>query len=65
MDSSVLWKRPGTRSTNALTAGSVNGVLIYGAVAVLIRAGTTGTATKEPDRKGKMNPGSVPQQSLA
>ena len=57
MDSSAAWKRPNIRSTNALTADSVNGVLICGAAAVLIRVGTTGTATKEPDRKGKMNLG--------
>jgi hypothetical protein len=57
MDSSAVWKRPLIRSTNALTADSVNGVLIRDAAGVLIRVDTTERPRKEPDRKGKMNLG--------
>jgi len=40
MDSSAVWKRASTRSTNALTANSASGALIRGVAAVVIRADT-------------------------
>jgi len=62
MDSFVLWKRPRIRTTHALTVDSVNGVLICDVAAVLAKIATAERATKEPNQKGKMNPGSIPQR---